>query len=627
MIKRLRRRRLILIGVSLGFALLAAAPAALARVSIRSIDTSAFPQLRATVVVPHGAPAPTLTENGHPVVGYTAVNLGQAKAIVLALDRSESMRGRPFSNAIAAAETFVGDAHANDHVGVVAFGHAAYGLTGFSASPSEARAALGGLTVDTTSGTALYDAIVLAAQQLSNDQRQGRAIVVVTDGADVSSTHTLRQAVDAAHAAHAAIYAIGIGGPSFTPTALRRLAADTGGSYRQASSAAALGSVYGSLADELDRTWQVSYLTAIRTGGRIRLTAHVRGAGSATATTTLAAAAGSGGAASPVIPSFAYGGFGTVVLGLVVGGLVLLACCFWLASQRGSRLRSRIEPHLGNVEPNAIARRKRQSEAARAQVADGLERILGSLKQFQRIQGMIERADLPLRAGELVAMCAGVGLLCGLVVAVMAMPTLVILMVMAAAGCTPLFYVSFRASQRVKRFENQLPDLLITMAASLKAGHSFRQGMQAVVDEGADPAAREFRRVLTENQLGRPMDEALADLATRVGSKNLSFVINAVTIQRQIGGSLAGLFDMVAETVRQRQQFLRKVKGLTAMGRMSAYVLIGLPFFVAVVVTLMNPTYMAVFWGSHKGHMLIGVAVVMILVGSAMLKKIVSFKG
>ena len=85
--------------------------------------------------------------------------------------------------------------------------------------------------------------------------------------------------------------------------------------------------------------------------------------------------------------------------------------------------------------------------------------------------------------------------------------------------------------------------------------------------------------MLTETRLGRPMDEALAEMAERVGSKNFRFVITAVTIQRQVGGSLAGLFDMVADTVRQRQQFARKIRALTAMGRMSAYVLVGLPFF------------------------------------------------
>ena len=87
--------------------------------------------------------------------------------------------------------------------------------------------------------------------------------------------------------------------------------------------------------------------------------------------------------------------------------------------------------------------------------------------------------------------------------------------------------------------------------------------------------------MLTEARLGRPMDEALQEMAARVGSKNFDFVITAVTIQRQVGGSLAGLIDMVADTVRQRQQFARKIKGLTAMGRASAYVLMGLPFFIA----------------------------------------------
>jgi tight adherence protein B len=123
------------------------------------------------------------------------------------------------------------------------------------------------------------------------------------------------------------------------------------------------------------------------------------------------------------------------------------------------------------------------------------------------------------------------------------------------------------------------------------------------------------------------MDDALAGLGARIGSSNLSFVISAVTIQRQIGGSLAGLFDMVADTVRQRQQFIRKVKGLTAMGRMSAYVLVGLPFFIGLLVTLTNPTYIAPLYHTGTGQKMLFGGLAMILVGSAMLKKIVSFKG
>jgi len=133
--------------------------------------------------------------------------------------------------------------------------------------------------------------------------------------------------------------------------------------------------------------------------------------------------------------------------------------------------------------------------------------------------------------------------------------------------------------------------------------------------------------VLTETQLGKPMDDALANMADRVGSKNFTFVITAVTIQRQIGGSLAGLFDMVGETVRQRQQFARKVKGLTAMGRMSAYVLVGLPFFLAAAISLMNPVYMSPLWHTSIGHKMVFAGLFMITMGSLMLRKIASFRG
>src|SRR5205814_9667570 len=169
-----------------------------------------------------------------------------------------------------------------------------------------------------------------------------------------------------------------------------------------------------------------------------------------------------------------------------------------------------------------------------------------------------------------------------------------------------------KAGGRLKKFDNQLADVLITVAASLKAGHSFRQGIQSVVEEGAEPASKEFQRVLNETQLGKPIDDALGDMAERVGSEHFSFAVTAVTIQRQIGGSLAGLFDMVAETVRQRQQFARKVKSLTAMGRMSAYVLVGLPFFMAAAITLMNPSYMAPLWHSGTGHTMVVAGLTMI---------------
>jgi tight adherence protein B len=609
-------------------ALLTASAASGATVRMHPADASSYPALRATLVAPVGSKQPRLLENGHAVAGLTAVNLGGTKSIVVAIDRSQSMRGGPLASAIAAAQAFATAARRDDHVGVVAFGHSAVALTGGSATPAAARDQLAGISVDSKSGTALYDAVAVAADRLGHDERPGRAIVVVTDGDDVSSLHSFRQAVEAAHNARAAVYTIGIAGPSFTSVALRDLARQTGGTYHEASSAHDLAATYAAVQSELARTWQLSYLTSARPGSTVSLTAVVPGVGRVSVKSLIPDdGRGATDAPSSLIPGFAYSAAGTAALGLAVGGLILLATCFWYASRRSSRARLRIEPHLASEAGNAKLRRQQGRAATRARLVDSIENTFKNVRQFKQVARMIERADLPLRPGELLAMSAGAGLVVGLFSAVAGMASLITLLIMAIAGSVPLGVVSYKARTRIRRFENQLPDLLITLAASLKAGHSFRQGIQSVVEEGAEPASSEFKRVLTETQLGKPMDDALAAMAERVGSKNYTFVITAVTIQRQIGGSLAGLFDMVGETVRQRQQFARKVKGLTAMGRMSAYVLVGLPFVLAGAITLMNPVYMSPLWQTSMGHKMVAGGLFMITIGSLMLRKIASFRG
>jgi tight adherence protein B len=240
---------------------------------------------------------------------------------------------------------------------------------------------------------------------------------------------------------------------------------------------------------------------------------------------------------------------------------------------------------------------------------------------------MLERADMPLKTVELVWAILGAGIGFGLLVSLTGAGALAAAIGMIAGGAIPYGFVWLRMRRRLADFEAQLPDVLSTMAASLKAGHSFKQGLKAAMEEGQEPASGEFRRVLTQSSLGRPMDEALKEMSDRLGSANFEFVITAVTIQRQVGGSLAQLFDMVADTVRQRQQFARKVRSLTAMGRMSAYVLVGLPIFLAGVLTLLNASYMSPLWHTGTGKALVAFGLISIGIGSLMLKKIVSFKG
>ncbi|HEX3057136.1 MAG TPA: VWA domain-containing protein [Gaiellaceae bacterium] len=610
---------------------LAPAAAAAGSVRIAGVDTSGYPLIRVTVVASAGAAQPRLEENGLPAAGLQAANLGREKSVVLAVDRSQSMAGASLRNASAAARAFVSAKGPNDQIEVVTFGHQAVALTGFASSAADADAALGRLTPDSHTGTALWDAVVRGAAALAHQGQPGRVIVVVTDGQDVSSSATFASAVAAAHRAHAAVYAIGIAGPGFTPGPLRELAARTGGLYREAASSSQLATLYSSISRTLAHTWQLRYVTAARPGQMMRLSALVAGAGSASRTVPVPGIGPAGPSPvgpSGVLPHSAWGSrLAPVVVSGTVGVLALLAYWFAAGARRGSWLRGRLAPHLGPSERPSKTRRERQGRSFIRGVVAATEQAFANVKQFRAVQRLLTRADLPLLASELLYVCVGSAVAVALVTGLAGVPLVLVVLFTLAGGSAPLLWVMSKARRRMRSFDNQLPDLLITIAASLKAGHSFRHAIQAVVDEGAEPTAKELRRVLTETRLGRPMDAALSEMGERIGSRNLSFVLNAVTIQRQIGGSLAGLFDVVAETVRQRQQFARKIRSLTATGRMSSYVLGGLPFLVSALITLISPAYMTPLWHTSTGHTLVGMALVMLGVGAVILKKIVSFKG
>ena len=598
-------------------------------VDVRHVDAQAYPEMAVTVTAPPKK-APELRENGERVVGLQAENLGRRKSVVIAIDRSRSMKGASIEHALAAARAFVRGKARADRVAVVAFGKKATSLTRFSGATIDADIALRNLGIDSAQGTALNDAVVVSSRMLGEEPSLGRVLVLVTDGKDVSSMAPEAQALAEARKAGVTVFTVGIASDQFSPVSLQRLATETGGTYRDAATSADLGGVLRSIASELDRTWRLTYLTAARPGDKVELQTWSGSAGRAS--TSLVVPGPKADAAGPkpssLLPAAAYESrYGELGLALVVGVLVLLALSFVAAVRRTAWLQSRLSPH---VAPNVRARKKateRERFAMGSSLLAVTEKTFGHLKWWTKVHRMLERGDVPLRTAEFLYIAVGCSFLLAIVATVAGLNPLFVLGGFAVGAALPFGYLKLKISRRLKAFENQLPDILLTLAASLKAGHSFKQGLQTVVDEGQPPASKEFSRVLAETQLGRPMDDALANMAQRVASKNLRFVLNAVTIQSQVGGSLAGLFDMVAETVRQRQPFARKIKGLTAMGRASAYVLVALPFVLALVITVINPEFMSPLYHTSTGQMLIVIALVLMALGSLVLKKIVSFKG
>jgi tight adherence protein B len=602
-----------------------------APVQVRGVDASAYPTVRFTVeTATPTSKQPVVREGGTVVSGVEASNLASDTNVVLAIDNSRSMAGASLAGALDAAGAFVDSKPQTDRIGVVSFGHRATALTNsFSTSTIDAQGVLRSIAVDSVQGTALYDAVALAASELDRQDSGGRVIVLLTDGRDVSSRATLAQAVKAARSAGAEVYPIAIEGPDYTPAPLQQLATTTGGEFVAAASGAELRSVYASIASKLAHTWQVQYETTARPGDRSQLAVTVPGEGTAGARLTIPASAGAPPAAAQpsLLPAHVYTSpVATYIVALVAAGLFAFAVLALLAARKASWVRTRLDPHL-DASRRRGRRRSPNSGVAITAVLRATERVFGNLRQWGMLRRLLERADVPLRPAEFAWIAVGASCVGAIVVGVASGSAIGAVAGFLAGASVPWLALWFKAKRRLAAFENQLPDLLITLAASLKAGHSFRQGIQTVVEEGQPPAAAEFKRVLTDAQLGRPLEDALLEMAERVGSKNFDFVITAVTIQRQVGGSLAGLFDMVADTVRQRQQFARRIRGLTAMGRMSAYVLIGLPFFLVGAMTLLNGDYMRPLFDTSSGHVMIVLALAMMAVGSLILKKIVSFRG
>src|SRR5918911_3876485 len=516
-----------------------------AGVRLNGVDLGAYPEFRATVVTsqPTSLP-PALLENGKALPGARWVNLGRSKSVVLAIDNSRSMAGKPLAEAVAAATTFVAGKPPSDQIALATFGKTAVQQSGFSTATIDADNALRTLAVSPDSGTALWDAVDLSARLLAG-QTGGKVVVLLTDGDDVGSKVSQSAALSALHKAGAVVYPIAFGSHADT-NGLKKLAAATGGSFHSASNTGALKDIYAGIARELRRTWRVEYLTAARPGDKVTLKATAGKLGSDTAVLSVPDSLAAGSAKpSPLLPSVIYGKVGDLIFTALAGLLVLGAGILLASTLRGSWLKQRLAPHVSS---GGRASKKR-SGRGRLEMMNGVfkatEQAFGHRRQWRNLQLLLERADLPLRTVEFAWLLVGCSFTLAVLGALTGRGSLTILILFLLGAFVPYFFVWFKARRRMRAFEEQLPDLLITMAASLKAGHSFKSGLQSVVDEGQEPAAKELRRVLTDTRLGRPMDEALQDTADRIGSKNFAFVITAVTIQRQVGGSPAGLFDMV----------------------------------------------------------------------------------
>ena len=279
------------------------------------------------------------------------------------------------------------------------------------------------------------------------------------------------------------------------------------------------------------------------------------------------------------------------------------------------------------------AERRRPAEATSE---TGLSKVTGSTADMisagllrlgwsRSLAAGLERAGLKIAPAEfLILLFSGmlIALLLGYLLGGIGLG--IVLALLGPVGAKLL--LGLKESRRRTVFANQLDDTLQLLAGGLRAGHSLLRAIDAVSHEAESPTNEEFARIVNETRLGRDLNDALEQSAQRMRSEDFSWVAQAIGIHREVGGDLAGVLDEVGHTIRERNQIRRQVAGLSAEGKMSAYILFALPFAVIGILMLTSPSYIAKFVQSPIGFALIGASILMLTIGGVWMKKVVSFK-
>lgn len=247
-------------------------------------------------------------------------------------------------------------------------------------------------------------------------------------------------------------------------------------------------------------------------------------------------------------------------------------------------------------------------------LAQAGQRVAGAAGFSGRLDQRLERAGFAMLSGEFVALTVVAALLGGAIAGIFLPNVVFILLVAATTSIAPYAWMLRGHGKRRGLLLEQLPDALTVLASSLRAGYSFLQALDTVSKEIGEPAAGEFQRVVAEIRLGRPIDEALSAMAERIDSTDLRWAVIAVNVQREVGGNMAEVLDIVANTIRERAFIRRQVQVLSADGRLSVWILSSLPFFLLLYLSIVNPDYLEPLFSRALGiAMLAGGATILAL--------------
>ena len=260
----------------------------------------------------------------------------------------------------------------------------------------------------------------------------------------------------------------------------------------------------------------------------------------------------------------------------------------------------------------------------------GLVGVIGRLapknSYLDKIRAKLLKAYIKMKPEEFVAVSITVAIALGGLMYLLVNHYAMMLMGLLIGLKLPDIFVNSIKKKRGRKLNSQLPQALTIISNGLRAGFSFNQAMGVASNEMETPISDEFAKVLRDNSLGKPLDEALENLSNRTDDEDLDMFITALLIQRQVGGNLSEVLDTISDTIRERVRLRGEVRTLTSQGRMEAFVIGLLPFAVSGAVALLNPSYLEPLVSTSIGIAMLVASLIMMLVGVYVLTKLVDVK-
>ncbi|RNM14125.1 type II secretion system F family protein [Nocardioides pocheonensis] len=547
------------------------------------------------------------------------------RTTVLAIDTSDSMNGARIDAAKAAASTYLDTVPANVAVGLVTFDNDVVVRQPPTLDHNAVRTVLGGLTLK--HNTALYQGVQAAITATGTaGQRQ---VLVLSDGKD-NTKAPLQPVIDAIKAAKIKVDVVALDQGAAAPQPLADMASASGGQVISANSDA-LAAAFNSEAAALVRQILVTATvpkTQRATEGTVAVSLD-SGDATHTASAFIEVASkqdlsGDPFAAKPAassnlqIPQAAmYGALAAIAVGVI--GLVAALAGGGKADDRPT-IDQQLQLYSASEEGARVSRAKIKQQSSVSitdQAKQAAEKALASNAGIEaRIAGRLEGAGMALKSSEWLLLHLGIAFAAGIFGLLLSGGSPIAAVLFLLFGLIgPWVFLGLKRSRRLKAFDSSLPDTLQLMSGSLSAGLSLAQSLDTIVREGQEPMTSEFKRVIVESRLGVGLEDALEGVAARMQSVDFKWVVMAIRIQREVGGNLAELLNNVAGTLREREFLRRHVRALSAEGRLSAWILGGLPPAFLAYLTLTKPDYVHPMYTTPVGWVMLSGMAVLLTIG------------